>query len=73
MAGLIDRVTYWDMTREATDVAGLLRYDLACRGIALQVPDSLTAGLARTLDPVVVTESVKDFAHTGVSIERPRG
>lgn len=69
---ILDQFAYWDITREAAEVAGMIRHDLARRGIALQVPDSLIAGLARTLDAVVVTDNVKDFVHTGVRIVRLR-
>lgn len=72
MARVIDRFTNWDLTREAAEAAGMLRYDLARRGIALQLPDSLIAGLARTLDAVVVTDNARDFVHTGVRIVRLR-
>ncbi len=73
VAPLLDQFAYWDITREAAEVAGMLRHDLARRGIALHVPDSLIAGLARTLDATVVTDNAKDFAHTGVRTVRLRG
>jgi predicted nucleic acid-binding protein len=72
MARVIDQFTYWHLTREAAETAGMLRYDLARRGIALQVPDALIAGLAQALKAVLVTDNAKDFVHTGVPIVRLR-
>lgn len=66
---MIDEFAYWETSREAAEAAGDLRHDLARRGITLHVPDALIAGLARTLDAVLVTDNVKDFAYTGVRVQ----
>ncbi len=69
---LIHEFAYWDTTRNAAELAGMLRYDLARRGITVHLADSLIAGLAIVLEAVVLTDNPRDFAHAGVSMRRLR-
>jgi predicted nucleic acid-binding protein len=73
VAELLDAFAYWDIPREVAERAGDLRYRLARRGYTLHVADALLAGLALSLDAVLVTDNQKDFVHTGVPLIGLRG
>lgn len=69
---LLDEFAYWSTSREAAELAGVLRYDLARRGVTVHLGDALIAGLALDLDAVVLTDNPKDFAPAGVPVRRLR-
>lgn len=52
---------YWDISREAADLAGILRHDLARQGRTLHVPDALMAATAIVADATLLTNNGKDF------------
>lgn len=62
----LDEFRYWDTSRAAAELAGELCHDLARRGRTLHIPDALVAGVALSLDAVVLTDNHKHFAPTGV-------
>lgn len=69
---LLDEFAYWETARDAAELAGMLRYDLARRGTTVHLADALIAGHALVLDAVVLTDNPRDFAHAGVAIRRLR-
>ena len=52
---------YWDITREAAVLAGILRFDLARQGRALQIPDALMAATAVVTGSTLVTNNITDY------------
>jgi tRNA(fMet)-specific endonuclease VapC len=59
---------YWDITQEAATLAGMLRYDYARQGVAIQITDALMAATAMTIDATLATNNVKDFPMTGLRL-----
>ena len=57
----IDDFEYWEISREAAELAGILRHDLARQGRTLHVPDALLAATAIVTDSTLMTNNVKDF------------
>lgn len=69
---LIDEFAYWDISRDAAERAGMLRYDLARSGITVHLADALIAGLAISLEAVVVTDNARHFVRAGVEVRQLR-
>lgn len=63
----IDRLTHWDVTAEIAVCAGVLRYDLARQGRALQIADALIAATAIIYGAVLATANIRDFSPTGIA------
>lgn len=68
----LDEFAFWETPRDAAELAGMLRHDLARRGITIHLEDAMIAGLALLLDAIVLTDNVRDFLPTGVPIQRLR-
>lgn len=52
-------LSYWAISQAAAVQAGKYRYDYARRGIALAIPDVLTAAVAREYGALVITDTAQ--------------
>ena len=66
---LLDRLVFFDTTREAATRAGRYQADWARRERTLHTPDALIAGTARAHDAVLVTDNLDDFPMRDVRVE----
>jgi predicted nucleic acid-binding protein len=57
----LEDLTHFDVTLEIALQAGILRYDLARRGRAIQIPDAVIAATAATYGATLVTANIEDF------------
>jgi predicted nucleic acid-binding protein len=69
----IDGLTHWDVTKEIAIRAGILRYDLARQGRAMQIADALIAATAMVHGAALVTANITDFAVAGLTTIRLEG
>jgi predicted nucleic acid-binding protein len=69
----IDGLTHWDVTNEVAIRAGILRYDLARQGRAMQIADALIAATAMVHGAALVTANITDFAVAGLTTIRLEG
>ena len=68
----VDRLNYWDMTREVARLAGVYRYDYARRGQQLSTADTLLAALAVVREAILVTSNERHFPMPDVRLLNPR-
>ncbi|MDP9336408.1 MAG: PIN domain-containing protein [Actinomycetota bacterium] len=66
---LLDRLAFFDTTREAATRAGRYQADWARRGRTIHTPDALIAGTARAHGAVLVTDNLDDFPMRDVRVE----
>ena len=66
---LLDRLVFFDTTREAATRAGRYQADWARRGRTIHTPDALIAGTARAHGAVLVTDNLDDFPMRDVRVE----
>ena len=69
----IDGLTHLEVTKEIAIRAGILRYDLAREGRALQIADALIAATAVVYGAALVTANITDFAMAGITTIRLEG
>ncbi len=58
---LMDRLTFFETTRDAATRAGLYQAEWARKGRTIHTPDALIAGTARAHGAVLVTDNLDDF------------
>ncbi|HEY8202663.1 MAG TPA: type II toxin-antitoxin system VapC family toxin [Actinomycetota bacterium] len=58
---LLDRLSFFETTREAAIRAGRYQAEWARRGRTIHTPDALIAGTARAHGAVIVTDNLDDF------------
>jgi len=58
---LLDRMEYFDTTREAAERAGRYQAELQRKGRTLHTADAVVAGTARSHGAVLVTDNLADF------------
>jgi tRNA(fMet)-specific endonuclease VapC len=58
---LMDRLSFFETTKEAAVRAGRYQAEWARKGQTIHTPDALIAGTARALGAVVVTDNLDDF------------
>jgi len=58
---LLDRLEYFDTTREAAERAGRYQAELQREGRTLHTADAIIAGTARSQGAVLVTDNLADF------------
>ena len=68
-AEIFGAMVFWPILPEDAALSGAWRYDMARRGIHLQLGDTLIAAVARRVGATVVTHNVKDFEPLGVKVE----
>jgi len=68
---LIDRLGFFDTTREAALRAGRYQADWARRGRTIHTPDALVAGTARAHGAVLMTDNLDDFPMRDVRTRPP--
>jgi predicted nucleic acid-binding protein len=66
---LLDRLVFFDTTREAAIRAGRYQADPARRGRTIHTPDALIAGTARAHGAVLVTDNLDDFPMRDIRVE----
>ena len=66
---LLDRLAFFDTTREAATRAGRYQADWARRGRTLHTPDARIAGTARAHGAVLVTDNLDDFPMRDIRVE----
>jgi predicted nucleic acid-binding protein len=73
MDAFLDRLNYVDLTPEMAATAGSFRHSARAQGRRLHTPDALIAALAHHLAATILTNNVRDFELTGVTIEQLGG
>jgi predicted nucleic acid-binding protein len=58
---LIGSLHYLDIRPDVAEVAGIIRFNAARRGIAIHLPDAIIAAVAMANDATLVTANVRDF------------
>ncbi len=69
--GLLDRLRFFETTREAAIRAGRYQAQWARRGRTIHTPDALVAGTARAHGAVVMTDNLDDFPMRDVRAQAP--
>lgn len=64
----INSLSYWDITREAAIHAGCDRYDFARKGQTLATTDALIAAVARDRQATLMTNNVKDYPMSDITV-----
>lgn len=70
MDTFLDRLNYVDLTREMAATAGSFRHRARAQGRRMHTPDALIAALAHHLAAILLTNNVRDFELTDVTVER---
>lgn len=68
---LLRTLDAWPVTERVAVRAGIYRYDLACQGFDLKLPDAVIAATAEVAGAVLVTDNVRDFQRLGLPIMSP--
>lgn len=66
---LIERLEYFDTTREAARRGGRYQADLQRKGRTLHTADAIVAGTARAHGAVLVTDNLSDFPMADLAIQ----
>ncbi|MGQ0825523.1 MAG: type II toxin-antitoxin system VapC family toxin [Actinomycetota bacterium] len=66
---LLDRLAFFDTTREAATRAGRYQSDWARRGRTVHTPDALIAGTARAHGAILLTDNLDDFPMRDIRVE----
>lgn len=66
---LIERLEYFDTTREAARRAGIYQARLQRQGLTLHTPDAIVAGTARAHGAILITDNLSDFPMSDIVVE----
>ena len=65
---LLDSLQYLEIPPPVAELAGLLRFDRARRGITIHLPDAMIAAVAIANDATLITANVRDFPLPDLSL-----
>jgi predicted nucleic acid-binding protein len=68
----LNSLDFWPISDRAARNAGVMRYDLARRGVQVSLPDALIAAVALENSAVIVTSNVRHFEMLDVELLDPR-
>lgn len=70
-ATVIERLRFFETTREAARRAGAYQREFGRRGVSIELADALVAGTARVHGASVITDNVRDFPMRDVRALKP--
>lgn len=64
----LEKLAYWELTRECGKLAGEYRFHFARRGVSIATPDALVAAASIVVGATLVTRNISHYPMEGLSV-----